>query len=88
MTTRTRVLREALYAHAIAVAADVFEVSRAGARGVVLTSRAGVSLDGGDASAARTFELAIRVPARPSPPLPALFPSPPRPLTSPRVLAW
>ena len=69
-----RVLREALYAHAIAVAADVFEVSRAGARGVVLTSRAGVSLDGGDASAARTFELAIRVPRAPSPPLPALFP--------------
>jgi len=80
-----RVLREALYAHAIAVAADVFEVSRAGARGVLLTSRAGVSLDGGDASAARTFELVIRVPARPLPlsppsPLPAA-PShlPPRP---------
>ena len=86
-----RVLREALYAHAIAVAADVFEVSRAGARGVVLTSRAGVSLDGGDASAARTFELAIRVPARPlprSPPssLPAA-PShlPPRPRVVIRV---
>ena len=74
-----RVLREALYAHAIAVAADVFEVSRAGARGVVLTSRAGVSLDGGDASAARTFELAIRVPARPLPRCPPATPPPPPP---------
>ena len=81
------VLREALYAHAIAVAADVFEVSRAGARGVVLTSRAGVSLDGGDASAARTFELVVHVPGVPVPGVPVPGTSAPSSLPArPRVV--
>ena len=57
-------LREALYAHALATMGDEFEVSRDGARGVILTAKPGTprcdaTLENGRVAASQQFSLRV-----------------------------
>ena len=65
-TSHVATLREALYAHALATMGDEFEVSRDGARGVILTAKPGTprcdaTLENGRGRVAASQQFSLRV---------------------------